>query len=277
MDDPAALERQLPRARFLEVRRYGKFLALVLQPAKETTDGASRLYFFIHLGMTGQIVAAHPAEPLAPHTHLHLALDDGREMRYTDIRRFGRMLLLPGNEVDAFVARLGLEPLDMDEADFRARLAGRRAMIKALLLDQRVFRGLGNIYTDESLYRAHIHPRRLAANLRDAELRALYRAIRGVLAEAIRRRGTSISDYVDSDGQRGDFQRRLRAYGREGKPCTRCEARIRRVIVAGRSSYFCPCCQRPGRRTRPASRAVAETSPQTKRIRKAPAPHKTAA
>lgn len=273
IDDPAALERRLPRARFLEVRRYGKFLALQLEPAREQTDDATPFFLFVHLGMTGQMVTAHPAEPIAPHTHLHLSLDDGREVRYTDIRRFGRMLLVPEAGLEMFVARLGLEPLDMDEKDFRTRLAGRRAMIKALLLDQRVFRGLGNIYTDESLYRARLHPMRIAAKLGKAELRALYRAIRRVLAEAIRRRGTSISDYVDSSGQRGSFQQRLRAYGREGQPCRQCGEKIQRVIVAGRSSYFCARCQRRPRRAKTARRVT----PQRRRSKTAPAAQNTAA
>jgi formamidopyrimidine-DNA glycosylase len=266
IDDPAALEQQLPHSRFMEVRRYGKFLALRLEgPASQGNDGAA-FDLFVHLGMTGQMVTAHADEPVAPHTHVHLALDDGRELRYVDIRRFGRMLLVPQAQLDSFVARLGLEPLEMAEKDFRARLAGRGAMIKALLLDQRVFRGMGNIYTDESLFRARIHPRRTAEKLVDAELRALFRAMRRVLVEAIRRRGTSISDYVDSEGQRGGFQHRLRAYGREGKPCLQCREKIRRVVVAGRSSYFCPRCQKPPRRKRAKGRAPT----QRKRRRTAP-------
>jgi formamidopyrimidine-DNA glycosylase len=131
----------------------------------------------------------------------------------------------------------------MTEAEFSGRIAGRRTMIKGLLLNQAVFRGLGNIYTDKSLWRARIHPQRHGARLTAAERRALYRAIRKILEAAIRLGGSSISDYVDSDGKPGSFQLRHRAYSREGKPCFRCGEKIRRVIVAGRSSYFCPHCQ----------------------------------
>ena len=123
-------------------------------------------------------------------------------------------------------------------------------MIKALLLNQSIFRGLGNIYTDESLWRARIHPRRIAARLSGRERMALYRAMRKILALAIQMGGSSISDYVDSQGNPGFFQLRHNAYGREGRPCRRCGAKIRRVIVAGRSSYFCPRCQRAPRGSR---------------------------
>jgi formamidopyrimidine-DNA glycosylase len=146
---------------------------------------------------------------------------------------------------------LGLDALEASEAEFIAKLRGRRARIKALLLDQRVLRGMGNIYTDESLWRARIHPMRLGANLKDEELRRLHRGVRNVLTEAIRLRGSSISDYVDSQGQPGEFQRRHRAYQREGKKCFRCGTLIRRAIVAGRSSYFCPKCQAAPRVRRP--------------------------
>ncbi len=275
IDDPAELESVLPGSRFAEVRRYGKFLALRLEPG----EAGDELFLMIHLGMTGQVVTAHPAKRVAAHTHVFLALDDGREMRYTDVRRFGRMRLVPGEKIAEFVARLGVEPTEMAEEEFRARIGGRKAMIKALLLDQHVFRGLGNIYTDESLYRARIHPARHGARLSTAELRALYCAIRRVLEEAIARRGTSISDYVDSEGRRGSFQQRLRAYGREGKPCGRCGGKIRRVIVAGRSSYFCPRCQPPPRRRKKrqaAGRSGKEVSPSKPRST-APAAQKTTA
>jgi formamidopyrimidine-DNA glycosylase len=146
---------------------------------------------------------------------------------------------------------LGLDPLEATESEFVAQLRGRRARMKALLLDQRVLRGMGNIYTDESLWRARIHPKRLAASLKEADLRRLYAAVQAILKEAIRLRGSSISDYVDCSGQPGEFQLRHRVYDREGKKCFRCKAAIRRVIVAGRSSYFCSHCQ-PAPRARKA-------------------------
>jgi formamidopyrimidine-DNA glycosylase len=250
IDDPAALERNIPGARISSVRRHGKFIVFELESANADTRGFSLL---VHLGMTGQLITCLAEAPVLPHTHVFLALDDGRELRYTDIRRFGRIRLMADGEA-AVLGKLGLDPLEASEAEFSAALRPRHAQIKALLLDQHVFRGLGNIYTDESLWRARVHPRRIGENLRPAELRLLYRAVHDVLNEAIRARGSSISDYVDAHGQRGEFQLKHRVYQREGKQCFRCGAKIRRIIVAGRSSYFCPRCQRAPRlrrRTRP--------------------------
>lgn len=245
IDDPAALQEFLPGRRIAGVRRHGKFLLVDLEP---TTSSKNHFSLLVHLGMTGQFTVRRADEPALPHTHAFFALDDGRELRYTDIRRFGRMLVTRDRLEESILGPLGIDPLEANDEQFREQLAGRRARIKALLLDQRVFRGMGNIYTDESLWRSCIHPMRLAASLRRDEVRRLYRAVRGVLLAAIRLRGSSVSDYVDSDGQRGEYQMRHRVYQREGKKCIRCGASIRRAIVAGRSSYFCPRCQRPPRR-----------------------------
>jgi len=267
IDNPAAFERELPGARIESVERYGKFLLLRLEPG----NGASpeRRCLVVHLGMTGQLTPRRAEEPPAPHTHAFFALDDGRELRYTDIRRFGRLALVSEAALDGFLGELGLDPLDATEEEFRRRLAGRRAMIKALLLDQHVFRGMGNIYADESLWRARIHPARHAAQLARGQVKLLRRAIRHVLNTAIRLRGSSVSNYVDAEGLPGRYQQRHRVYRREGKECLRCGAKIRRVIVAGRSSYFCSRCQpaprrislrrRPGRAR---SGAAAEPKPR---------------
>lgn len=193
---------------------------------------------------------APPEEIVAPHTHVFFVLDDGREVRYTDIRRFGRMRLVREPLAGAFPKRLGQDALEASEAELRTLLANRRAMVKALLLDQHALRGLGNIYVDESLWRARVHPRKLAANLSPQQVHQLYRAIQQVLRTAIEQRGSSISDYLDAEGRPGTYQQRHRVYQREGRPCARCGVRIRRVIVAGRSSYFCPRCQRAPRRFR---------------------------
>jgi formamidopyrimidine-DNA glycosylase len=246
IEDPAALERDLPGSRVGNVRRHGKFILVELDASDRSAPGFSLL---IHLGMTGQIVVGPAEAPTAPHTHVFFALDDGREFRYTDIRRFGKMRLLSGGTEETALGKLGLDALEATQAEFLAQLRGRRARIKALLLDQRVLRGMGNIYTDESLWRARINPKRLGANLKDAELRRLHRAVREILEEAIRMRGSSVSDYVDSEGQRGTFQQRHKVYQRKGKKCFRGDGVIRRAIVAGRSSYFCPGCQ-PAPRTR---------------------------
>jgi formamidopyrimidine-DNA glycosylase len=193
------------------------------------------------------------SEPALPHTHVFFGLDDGRELRYTDVRRFGRMLLVPESQIAMFQERLGAEPLEISLKEFCERFSSRSARIKALLLDQGILRGVGNIYADESLFRARIHPARIARNLTPSQLAALHQAVRQILSTAIRLRGSSVSDYVDSDGNRGEFQFRHRVYQREGEPCVRCREKIRRVIVAGRSSHFCPRCQpaprlRKGRR-----------------------------
>jgi formamidopyrimidine-DNA glycosylase len=240
IEDPAALERDLPGSRVGKVRRHGKFIVVELQASRESAQEFSLL---IHLGMTGQIVVGPAEAPVVPHTHVFLALDDGREFRYTDVRRFGKMRLLSGGTQETALGKLGLDPLEATQAEFFTLVRSRRARIKALLLDQRVLRGMGNIYTDESLWRARIHPKRLGVNLKDDELRRLHRAMLHVLNEAIRMRGSSVSDYVDSEGRRGSFQHRHKVYQRKGKKCFRCSAPIRRAVVAGRSSYFCPVCQ----------------------------------
>ncbi len=240
IEDPAALERDLPGSRIESVRRHGKFMLIELQP-REASEPKFSLQ--VHLGMTGRMVVSEPEAPVLPHTHVFLTLDDGREVRYTDPRRFGFMKIIPASARDALLQSVGLEPLAASEADFSSKIHARRACIKALLLDQHVLGGMGNIYTDESLWRARIHPKRLGANLSPEEIRSLHRAMRQVLTEAISSRGSSISDFVDSYGLPGNFQQRHRVYDREEKKCFRCGTPIRREIVAGRSSYFCPRCQ----------------------------------
>lgn len=264
IDDPAAIEQHVPGCRIVEVQRRGKFLVLFLEKnrALQTAAGSApeRFHLIVHLGMTGQLTVRSNAMPSALHTHVWFALDNERELRYTDPRRFGRMALVPESASDSILGELGLDALEASEEEFRGRLAGRRARIKALLLDQRVFRGMGNIYTDESLWRARIHPMRLGASLRPDEVARLYRAVQKVLREAIRLGGSSISDYVNAEGAPGEFQLRHRVYQREGKKCARCGRLICRIIVAGRSSYFCPKCQlaphhRRSKRNRPAKPA----------------------
>ncbi len=239
IDNPAEVAENLPGKRVATVRRHGKFIVFDL------VDGDSRsTALLIHLGMTGQLIVTPAEAPSSPHTHIFFSLDNGRELRYTDIRRFGRVQFLPEGIDGSSLAELGLDALDTCEKEFIERLRGRKARIKALLLDQRVLRGMGNIYTDESLWRARIHPARIAATLKNDELRNLYKAVQKILKDAIRLKGSSVSDYVDSDGNRGEFQLRHRVYMRKGEKCFRCGTLIQRMIVAGRSSYFCPHCQR---------------------------------
>jgi formamidopyrimidine-DNA glycosylase len=255
IEDPAALAELLPGRRIESVERLGKFICLHLSASDAAKSPERQINLVIHLGMTGWLGARRADDPIAPHTHVFFELEDGRELRYTDIRRFGQMRVVAGDQIAAFSGRLGHEPLEISASEFDRRLGGRHARIKALLLDQRVFRGIGNIYADESLWQARIHPARLAARLNSKELGRLRKAIQRVLLHAIADRGSSISNFVDAEGQPGEYQQRHRAYGREGKPCFRCGAKIRRAIVAGRSSYFCPRCQAAPRRMRATRKA----------------------
>jgi formamidopyrimidine-DNA glycosylase len=248
IDDPAALEQHLPGRQIEAVERYGKFMLLRLSPAAlsagETENGdAAAASLLVHLGMTGQLAPCAAAEPSAKHTHVRLGLDDGRELRYVDPRRFGRMAYLTGALLAAELTNFGADPLQVSAQEFGDRIRSRSARIKALLLDQTVLRGVGNIYADESLWRAKIHPARQGAQLTKKQATTLRRVLQDVLQKAILARGSSISDFLDAEGQPGEYQRRHRAYGREGKRCFRCAATIRRVLVAGRSSFFCPKCQ----------------------------------
>lgn len=246
VDDPSAIAQHVPGKRVSEVTRLGKFICIGLTGAagsEKLPEPTAQFRLIVHLGMTGQLMLLGGGDAVAPHTHGFFALDDGRELRYTDIRRFGRMLVIPESGLGQFNGSLGKEPLEISELEFRDYFKARRARIKALLLDQKVLRGVGNIYADESLFRAKLHPARIAATLTSRQLSALRRAVREVLEEAIEFRGSSVSDYVDSEGRRGEFQLRHRVYQRDGKPCLRCKAKIRRIIVAGRSSHYCPRCQ----------------------------------
>jgi formamidopyrimidine-DNA glycosylase len=256
VDNPGEIAERLPGLRVSDVTRRGKFIFIGLEtnaasaPPAAPSAPASSCYLIVHLGMTGKLTVIHSGETVPPHTHVFFALDDGRELRYTDIRRFGRMLFLPESRLAEFTEPLGIEPLEISAEEFCQRLGSRRTRVKALLLDQGVLSGIGNIYADESLFRARLHPARIAENLEKQQLVVLHGAVRRVLEEAIRSRGSSISDYVDSEGNRGNFQLRHRVYQRDGKPCFRCKAIIRCVIVAGRSSHFCPRCQPPPRKPR---------------------------
>ena len=253
IDDPAALEQDLPGGTFARIRRLGKYLLLDLESRKTPAEESSLL---IHLGMTGKISVCPPETPIELHTHVFLALDDGRELRYNDVRRFGRMALLANGAHERVLGGLGLEPLEISADEFRTRVQARKSRIKAILLNQSVVRGIGNIYADESLWRARIHPEKIGADLDADELRRLLRAVQHILREAIRLRGSSISDYVDLDGGRGEFQQKHRAYQRDGKKCARCGTIIRRIIVAGRSTHFCPQCQPAPRKPHSSARKL---------------------
>jgi formamidopyrimidine-DNA glycosylase len=196
--------------------------------------------WIVHLGMTGRLQICLPEEDVAKHTHAIVRLASGRELRFVDPRRFGRLSVARSGDFDAG----GFEPLDVELKDFVALFRGRKTPIKSALLNQKLLRGVGNIYADESLYRAGIRPRRRASNISHERLHKLFLSVKDVLREAIALGGSSISDYVDADGEEGFFQLQHRVYGREGEPCLVCKTPIKRVVLAGRSSHYCPRCQK---------------------------------
>jgi formamidopyrimidine-DNA glycosylase len=194
----------------------------------------------VHLGMTGRLQVCEAQSEIERHTHAILKLASGRELRFVDPRRFGRLSVSAQGNFDA----TGFEPLEIDLENFIPLFRGRKTPIKSALLNQKLLRGVGNIYADESLFRAGIRPRRKAASITREQLGRLFIAIQQVLQEAIALGGSSISDYVDADGEEGFFQLQHRVYGREGERCLVCKTPIKRVVIAGRSSHFCPKCQK---------------------------------
>jgi len=250
IDDPAVLERELPGRHIVRIERFGKFMLLQLAhravPEAAVAQAAGEQVaeaLLVHLGMTGHLAPHFPEQPLAKHTHVTFALDDGRELRYTDARRFGRMAYLSGRALAEELERFGADPLQVSGGEFARRIHASKARIKAVLLDQRVLRGVGNIYADESLWKARIHPTKVGARLTPVELESLRKELRKILLKAIELRGSSISDFVDAGGIPGDYQQHHKVYGREGQACLRCGAKLKRIMVAGRSSHFCPVCQ----------------------------------
>jgi formamidopyrimidine-DNA glycosylase len=216
------------------IRRRGKWIVVELDTPR----------LVVHLGMTGQFTAVAAAEPEPDHLHLVFALDDGTDLRFRDIRRFGSAVFYPNNAaVEGLFAGLGPEPFGLDPAAFREAVRGSARNLKAILLDQTVIAGVGNIYADEACSRARLHPARRGESLAAAECDQLRAAIEEVLATAIEARGSTIRNYVGGSGLAGGFQLSHRVYGRTGEPCRACSTPIERVILAGRSSHFCPTCQ----------------------------------
>jgi formamidopyrimidine-DNA glycosylase len=206
------------------------------RPASQDDQKAQ---WIVHLGMTGRLVVSEPSAEIAKHTHLIAQLDSGRELRFIDPRMFGKLSVHSGGFDPG-----GTEPLEISEEKFLSLFRGRKTPIKSALLNQKLLRGVGNIYADESLFRAGIRPRRRASTITRQRLAKLHQAVAEVLREAIEQGGSSISDYVDSDGQQGFFQLRHRVYGREGEPCLVCGTAIHRIVLAGRSSHYCAGCQK---------------------------------
>jgi formamidopyrimidine-DNA glycosylase len=264
---PAEIAATLEHTRITQVRRMGKHIVFDLErngvvrtrlsanlstrtdpgpkrksakPRKKTVPLGPRSQWIVHLGMTGRMLVCDPTEVIVKHTHAIATLASGREIRFVDPRRFGRLSVAGQGDFEAG----GVEPLDVEQQQFLKLFRGRKTPIKSALLNQKLLRGVGNIYADESLFRAGLRPRRRASTITHEQFERLYLAVQEVLQEAIKLGGSSISDYVDADGEAGFFQLQHRVYGREGEPCLVCKTPIKRVVIAGRSSHYCPKCQK---------------------------------
>jgi formamidopyrimidine-DNA glycosylase len=231
----------------LGVHRTGKHIVWELRSANDgaVVESASKpdAQWIVHLGMTGLLLITTPDGPVADHTHARLRLKSGREIRFVDPRRFGRLELRDLRRTASF-AGAGKEPPTIGAEEFAGVFRGRKLAIKAALLNQTLLTGVGNIYADESLFRAGIRPRRRSGRLTRAELERLRLELREVLEHAIRLGGSSVSDYVDADGVRGFFQLEHCVYLRTGLPCRQCGTPIQRILLAGRGTHYCPQCQK---------------------------------
>lgn len=238
--------------KILRVHRSGKHIVFDLSgevPSKKGKRGARvkprqaaslpSLQWIVHLGMTGRMVVCVPAAEIAKHTHLIARLASGNELRFVDPRMFGKLSVHAGGFDPG-----GVEPLQATEEQFVKLFRGRKTPIKSALLNQKLLRGVGNIYADESLFRAALRPWRRASTISREQLRKLHGAVQKVLREAITLGGSSVSDYVNADGEEGFFQLQHRVYGREGEPCLVCGTAIRRIVLSGRSSHYCQKCQK---------------------------------
>jgi formamidopyrimidine-DNA glycosylase len=237
----------LEHTRIAKVRRVGKHIVFDLERAKRNGRAAAKPHgqWIVHLGMTGRMQVSKPGDELLKHTHAVLTLKSGRQLRFVDPRRFGRLAVVRLGEKDtAGFAAQGDEPLDSQIDRFVTLFHKRKTPIKSALLNQSLLSGVGNIYADEALFRAGIRPRRRASSLTREQLHKLHVALKEVLNEAIALGGSSVSDYVDAEGREGFFQLQHRVYGREGEPCLVCQTPVKRVIIAGRSSHYCPHCQK---------------------------------
>ncbi len=234
---PAPVEAALEGRRIEAIGRRGKYLVVEL-------DNGSALV--MHLRMTGNLLIREPGADEARHLRVRISLDDGSELWFTDARRFGHGVVLAGDELDSyFASRLGVEPLGGDlTPDVLLELAaGRRAPLKSFLLNQAGVAGIGNIYADEALFRAHLHPLSPAGSMKLEHAEELRDGIVDALEAGLAYGGSSIDDYRDARGERGSMQDEFLVHTREGEPCVRCGETIRRIVVSGRSTYFCPGCQ----------------------------------
>ena len=237
-EDSKDFTRHVVKTKVLSVRRRAKFILI---------DLSNRKTILLHLGMTGSCLFLRPSSPLNKHDHLTVMLcRSQKELRYNDQRKFGRIKSFSTSNQGSIsdLRKLGPEPLDMSSSDFLSLFTKRKGRIKSTLLNQQVMVGLGNIYADESLFEARIHPLQRADKLSPQKLRRLHQAIQKILKRAIRAGGSSIENYYNVDGEIGSFQLQHNVYGREGLACKICGAKIRRIKISQRSSYFCPRCQK---------------------------------
>jgi len=228
-------KKQIP---FGDDRKKSKDKSKGRDPGKGSPEHAQ---FLVHLGMTGRLLVSHADVPLPAHTHAVLSLADGREVRFVDARRFGRLSVV---KEEGGYAGPGAEPTTISEEEFATLFKGRKLAIKAALLNQSILHGVGNIYADESLFRAGIRPTKQAGKLTRVELGKLHKALQQILAKAIKLGGSSVSDYVDADGVRGFFQQEHKVYGRTGENCLVCLTPLKKIIVGGRTTVYCPKCQK---------------------------------
>jgi formamidopyrimidine-DNA glycosylase len=244
---PRDIAKVLEHSKIIEVRRVGKHIVFDLKRRVGKGDGRGEIggQWVIHLGMTGKMQVASPNAQVEKHTHAIARLASGRELRFVDPRRFGRLAVIGARtSAGAGFQAAGDEPLESQAERFIELFRGRKTPIKSALLNQKLLSGVGNIYADEALFRAAVRPRRRTASLTRHQLRILHAAVQEVLREAIELGGSSVSDYVNADGEEGFFQLQHRVYGREGEPCLVCGTPIKRVVIAGRSSHYCSHCQR---------------------------------
>lgn len=230
---PEEMARAISGKKIKRVHRVGKHIVF---------DLAEETQWIVHLGMTGRLLVCAAPVPVPAHTHAILRLSSGRELRFVDARRFGR-LDVHFREKEGFTGP-GREPLTISPEEFAALFRRRKTTIKAALLNQKLLHGVGNIYTDEGLFRAGIRPTRMAGRLTREQLFRLHTAVQAVLKDAIRLGGSSVSDYVDADGVKGFFQLEHKVYLRGGEPCLVCGTTIRRTVLAGRGTHYCPKCQK---------------------------------
>jgi formamidopyrimidine-DNA glycosylase len=239
-----AIAQRLPQHRIEAIGRRGKYIIFTLSLCRPVAMSAGKQYLMIHLKMSGRLDVLSADMPRDKHVHFVFSLDNGYELRFNDARKFGRVYL--ASDPSEITGALGPEPLDESFTlkVFRALIATKSGALKPLLLNQTFIAGIGNIYADEALWRARLHPLRRADTLKPGEAAALYRGIRAALKDGLRHEGAAI-DWVYPEG---NYQDHLRVYGRTGQPCRRCRTAIRRIVVGQRSTHFCPRCQRRGAR-----------------------------